>query len=139
MEAASKSQASALGIVLFAHGSRDPHWRMPIERIASLIQELDPKVQVRCAYLEMATPDLPSAVEELVQRGLRSLRVLPIFLGMGKHLRQDLPELVETLRGRYPQIVLEVAAAVGENEEVLRAIARSALKLTEPSGAQGAH
>ena len=127
-------KASSHGIVLFAHGSRDPLWRAPIEHIATLIRELDPKTQVRCAYLEMATPDLPSAVDEMAQLGLRSLLVLPIFLGMGKHLRQDLPALIETLRRKHPQIVLQVAASVGENQEVLRAIARSAVQAPAPSG-----
>ena len=132
-------KVSPHGIVLFAHGSRDPHWRAPIEYIAALIQELDPEVQVRCAYLEMTTPDLPSAVDEMAQQGLRSLLVLPIFLGMGKHLRQDLPELMQTLRRKHPQIVLQLAASVGENQEVLRAIAQSALTAPASTGRLGAH
>ena len=132
-------KASSHGIVLFAHGSRDPHWHTPIERIATLIRELDPKAQVRCAYLELATPDLSSAVDEMAQQGLRSLLVLPIFLGMGKHLRQDLPELMQTLRRKHPQIVLQLAASVGENQEVLRAIAQSALTAPASIGSLGAH
>ena len=132
-------KVSPHGIVLFAHGSRDPHWRAPIEHIARLIQELDPEVQVRCAYLEMTTPDLPSAVDEMAQQGLRSLLVLPIFLGMGKHLRQDLPELMQTLRRKHPQIDLRLAASVGENQEVLRAIAQSALTAPASIGSLGAH
>ena len=137
--ASAHPQETSHGIVLFAHGSRDPQWRAPIERIATLIQELSPKAQVRCAYLEMATPDLPSAVDELAQLGLRSLLVLPIFLGMGKHLRQDLPELMQTLRRKHPQIVLQLAASVGENQEVLRAIAQSALTAPASTGRLGAH
>ena len=137
--ASAHPQETSHGIVLFAHGSRDLQWRAPIERIATLIQELSPKAQVRCAYLEMATPDLPSAVDELAQLGLRSLLVLPIFLGMGKHLRQDLPELMQTLRRKHPQIVLQLAASVGENQEVLRAIAQSALTAPASTGRLGAH
>lgn len=119
------------GIVVLAHGSRDAQWRAPIERIAALVQELDPRAQVRCAYLELASPDLGSAVDEMAQLGLRSLLVLPVFLGLGKHLRQDLPVLIEALRRKHPQIDLVVAASAGENDEVLRAIARSAVRRFE--------
>ena len=67
-----------------------------------------------------------------------SLHVLPIFLGMGKHLRQDLPELMETLRRKHPQVNLQLAPSVGENHEVLRAIAQSAVTAPASAGSLGA-
>ncbi len=57
------------GIVLFAHGSRDPLWRAPIEAVEAHIRAHQPAVAVRCAYLELSTPDLPQAVEDLVGQG----------------------------------------------------------------------
>ena len=53
-------------IVLFAHGSRDPLWRAPIEAVATRIAQQAPDCPVRCAYLELTTPDLPQAVADLV-------------------------------------------------------------------------
>jgi hypothetical protein len=53
------------GTILFAHGSRDPLWRKPIEAVASHIGLIAPAVQVRCAYLELMAPDLPASTAEL--------------------------------------------------------------------------
>ena len=39
----------AIGIILFAHGSRDPLWRMPIEGVAADIRARQPDMAVRCA------------------------------------------------------------------------------------------
>lgn len=121
-------QERALGIVLLAHGSRDVRWRAPVEAVARRVADLDPAVQVRCAYLELSQPDLQTAMTELVAGGAGSVRVVPLFLGMGKHLREDLPRLLEDLRALHPQVPLELARAVGEEPEMLDLLARLALK-----------
>ena len=114
-------------VVLFAHGSRDPLWRAPIDAVAAEIQRQAPHVAVRCAFLELMTPDLQEAVDALVAEGHRAIRVLPMFLGMGRHAREDLPALAAALRQRHPEIVLEVQSAIGEQAEMTRCMARIAL------------
>jgi sirohydrochlorin cobaltochelatase len=121
-------QEHARGIVLLAHGSRDARWREPVEAVARRVAERAPAALVRCAYLELSQPDLRSAMAELVAGGVGSVRVVPLFLGMGKHLREDLPGLLDELRALHPQVPVELARAVGEEPEVLDLLARIALK-----------
>ncbi|SFM67332.1 sirohydrochlorin chelatase [Variovorax sp. OV329] len=116
------------GIVLFAHGSRDARWREPVEAVAARVLALEPGLRVRCAYLEAATPDLATAVGELATAGVSKIDVLPIFLGVGKHLREDLPRLVADLQQVHPALRLNLRAAVGESPEVIDVLARLALK-----------
>ena len=103
------------GIVLFAHGSRDPLWRAPIEAVEAHIRAHHPGVAVRCAYLELTTPDLPQAVKDLVDQGATAVTIVPMFLGTGKHAREDLPMLVAELRARHPRVQVHVQAAIGED------------------------
>ena len=103
------------GIVLFAHGSRDPLWRAPIEAVEAHIRAHHPGVAVRCAYLELTTPDLPQAVKDLVDQGATAVTIVPMFLGTGKHAREDLPVLVAELRARHPHVQVHVQAAIGED------------------------
>jgi sirohydrochlorin cobaltochelatase len=119
--------AVADGIVLFAHGSRDERWRKPVEAVAHRISAHDPSARVVCAYLEMVSPDLRTAAEALIAEGARSIRVVPLFLGMGKHLREDLPGLLEGLQAEHPDVVFSLAQAVGEEPELIDLIARIAL------------
>jgi len=44
------------GIILLAHGSRDPLWRAPIEAVAERIRTSAPGTPVLCAYLELCAP-----------------------------------------------------------------------------------
>lgn len=102
------------GIVLFAHGSRDPQWRVPIEAVATQIQSRQPGSLVCCAYLELCTPSLAEAAAHLIALGARQLRIFPLFLGVGKHAREDLPLLIESIRNAHPDIAIELLPAAGE-------------------------
>jgi sirohydrochlorin cobaltochelatase len=115
------------GIVLFAHGSRDPLWREPMDAVARRISDLAPRVRVACAFLELTTPDLASAVEDLVEQGVRRVTVVPMFLGVGRHAREDLPVLMAQLRERHPDVEYRLQPAVGEDSRLTDLLARMAL------------
>ena len=115
-------------VVLFAHGSRDPQWRVPIDAVAQEMTRQSPQVAVHCAFLELTSPDLPSVVRMLVAQGHRSLRVVPMFLGVGRHAREDLPLLLEQLRAQYPALQLQATPPVGEMPELTHCLARLALQ-----------
>ena len=116
------------GTVLFAHGSRDPGWRAPIEAVARRMREMEPGALVACAYLELTEPDLATCVAALLAEGAQAITVWPMFLGSGRHAREDLPRLVGELRSRYPKIKFLLQPAIAEHREVLDAMARAALE-----------
>lgn len=115
------------GIILFAHGSRDPLWKLPIEAVARRIRELDNNTLVACAYLELTTPDLAHCAVELMSAGIQHVRILPLFLGVGRHAREDLPILVRELQAQHPQVYFELQAAVGEHPLLIDTMAQIAL------------
>lgn len=110
-------------VVLFAHGSRDPLWHKPMEAVAAHMAAGDPGLSVRCAYLELSQPDLPTACMELVAARTTRIVVVPMFLGVGRHAREDLPLLVEQLRAQHPQVVFELKPAVGEDVRLVQLLA----------------
>jgi sirohydrochlorin cobaltochelatase len=115
------------GIVLFGHGSRDPAWRAPMDAVARRVAERAPDAVVTCAFLELQGPDLPTAIDQLVAGGVGALRVLPMFLGVGRHAREDLPVLLAQIRDKHPGLQLDVLPAVGEQPALLDLMAELAL------------
>jgi sirohydrochlorin cobaltochelatase len=114
-------------LILFAHGSRDPQWRAPIEAVAARVRALAPQVAVACAYLELTEPDLPTVAAQLIASSASEIWIKPMFLGVGKHAREDLPQLVDGLRQTYPGVRFHLEASVGEETQVLDSLAAVAL------------
>ncbi len=117
-------------IILFAHGSRDPLWHKPIEAVARAIEQREPGATVRCAYLELSTPGLPEAGAELVAQGVKHVRVFPLFLGVGKHAREDLPLLMDELRAAHPSVQFDLLPTAGEAPQLTALMADLALGRT---------
>ena len=115
------------GIILFAHGSRDPLWRRPVEAVAADIRARQPNTSVRCAYLELCTPSLPDAAAELIAAGAQRVRVFPLFFGVGKHAREDLPLLIDQIKAAHPCVVIELLPAAGEYPQLTALMADIAL------------
>ena len=114
-------------IILFAHGSRDPLWHKPIQAVAARIAKRAPDTPERCAYLELTEPDLPHVANDLIAEGANSLCIVPLFLGVGRHAREDLPALIQALQAQHPNVIITCQPAVGEQERLLDLLADIAL------------
>lgn len=115
------------GIILFAHGSRDPQWRLPIEAVAAQISKRQRGTLVRCAYLELCLPSLPNAAIDLIAAGALKIKVFPLFLGVGKHAREDLPLLVSEIQTAHPDLIVELLPTAGESDKLISLMAEIAL------------
>ena|SRR5207244_1345946 len=111
------------GIVLFAHGARDPGWSRPFEAIRDRVRASRPEYPIELAYLELMAPTLEEAIASLVEQGASAITVFPLFMAQGGHLKQDLPRILDAIRQSRPHIPMALESAVGEVPEILDAIA----------------
>jgi sirohydrochlorin cobaltochelatase len=111
------------GIVLLAHGSRDPQWTVSFEQVRAAVERRLPECATALAYLEQSVPDFATAVDQLVARGATLIEVVPLFLGAGGHVRNDVPQLIERAATRYAQVRFLLKPFVGDARTVLDAIA----------------
>lgn len=111
--------AGTQAVILLAHGSRDPLWSAPLRAVVEQIRLERPHVHAELAFLELCEPDLPTATRRLVAQGVHTLTLLPAFLGMGSHARQDIPELVARLRTEHPHLYLRLLPPAGEHPELI--------------------
>ncbi len=114
------------GLLLFAHGARDPRWAEPFQEVQRRVEALCPGVAVSLAFLEFMSPTLPAACEQLVAAGCDRITVVPLFLGTGGHVRKDLPLLLDAVRASHPNVAVELQRSIGEIDSVMQAMAVSA-------------
>jgi sirohydrochlorin cobaltochelatase len=130
---------SIRGLILLAHGARDPSWATPFEAVAARVRTKAPEAVVRLAFLELMTPRLEEAGCELADLGCTRVDVVPVFLGMGGHVRRDVPAQLAKLREAHAATVWTLHDALGETPHVIAALADAAIDLAGLGFAPGHH
>lgn len=115
------------GIILFGHGSRTAEYIKPFERIRDAMAMQQPGAVVELGFLELTRPSLEESIECLARRGVTEISVVPIFIGPGRHVLKDLPQLAANAMDRLPGLEISLASPVGEVQEVIDAMAKFAL------------
>lgn len=120
--------ASKHGMILFGHGARDARWKEPFTRLAGkLAASRGNAAPVDLAFLELMTPGLPEAIDTQAAQGCTAITVVPVFFGQGGHIRRDLPALIAQCQAAHPDLRIDCATAVGEDDGVLDAIVQYCL------------
>jgi sirohydrochlorin cobaltochelatase len=114
-------QKNVEGLILFAHGSRNPAWRKPFDKLLRDVNKRG-ECEAVLAFGEFMSPNLVDAAKVLAEKGVTKAVIVPLFLGGGLHVRGDLPKLAAAARAASG-IKLRVAKVIGEDANVLRAIA----------------
>ncbi|HTY99709.1 MAG TPA: CbiX/SirB N-terminal domain-containing protein [Rhodocyclaceae bacterium] len=117
------------GIILFGHGSRSPEYVRPFERLRAAMIAREPTTPVELGFLELTRPTLDEAIDCLTARGVQRIVVVPVFIGAGRHVLKDLPQLAANAMDRHPGLAIDLSPPVGEAAEVVDAMASYALRV----------
>jgi sirohydrochlorin cobaltochelatase len=112
---------SSTAVILFAHGAREPEWARPLEAVRDRLRADGTRAEL--AFLEVMSPTLGEAAARLAGEGFAAVVVVPLFLAQGKHLKRELPEMVEKIRKRHAKTEFRVTPAIGDDPQVVAAIA----------------
>ena len=92
------------GVLVLGHGSRYAQGLEVITETAARYQAAHPALVVRPAFVEIASPRLEEALEQMVAEGLAKIIVVPLFLSFGHHIAKDLPaRMAAFLRTTHPR------------------------------------
>lgn len=114
-----------IGLVLCAHGSRDPDLPRHFESLARGLQVAGP---VAYGFLELAAPLLEDAVADVVARGASEVALLPVLVAPGRHLAGDLPERAAAVGARIG-VTVRVLPYLGGEPEFREALGRVVARL----------
>jgi len=110
-------------LLLMAHGTPDEAVNAPLERIAGRLGVVSDYCRVTVSYLDCNEPTIPAAIDSLVESGISRIVALPYFLHKGRHVREDLPQLLAEARQRYPTLEFLEAEELGYDLRLAELIA----------------
>lgn len=115
-------------LLLIAHGSRRQASNDEVKVIAErLKQHCDEKFQiVNSAFLELAEPSIPAGIQQCVTEGATSIIVLPYFLNSGRHVTEDIPEIVDAAAKNHKVINISIASHLGASDLMLDVLVSTA-------------
>ena len=98
-------------VVVVGHGSRREKSNQQVKQLAAMLEDRV-EVPVDAAYLELAEPSIPDAIEGLAPT-CAHLSVVPLSLFGASHVKNDVPLAVQTARARYDDLTLHCGAHLG--------------------------
>jgi cobalt/nickel transport system ATP-binding protein len=106
-------------LLLIGHGSRsaagvDEYWQF-----ADVLRSAANGLDVGCGFIELAEPDLDTAIDALVSRDATSVGAVPLVLLGAGHMKNDGPAALERGRRRHPHVHFAYGRALGIHPLVL--------------------
>ncbi|MDQ4067964.1 MAG: sirohydrochlorin chelatase [Actinomycetota bacterium] len=120
-------------LLLVGHGSRSPAGVAEYWELARVVTDAAPELDVGCGFIELAAPDLDTAVDRLVERGAASVVAVPLVLLGAGHMKDDGPAALHRGRHRHPSVPFAYARHLGLHPLVL-AVAEDRIRAAVAAG-----
>src|SRR4051812_7897858 len=117
-------------LLLVGHGSRSAAGVAEYWRFADVLEQEAPHLDVGCGFIELAEPDLDTAVDKLVAGGATSVAPLPLVLLGAGHMKNDGPAALARARVRHPDVHFAYGRDLGIHPSVLEVAAERIQQVT---------
>jgi precorrin-8X/cobalt-precorrin-8 methylmutase len=138
-----KSALDNVGLILIGHGSKLPHNRENLEKLAEILRQNSAFKTVEIAFMIRDTPTIPQAIDTLVKKNVSKIVLIPAFLAPGVHTKQDIPEMID-VKAKESQvsktgIKLFYGQPIGADECIAVILEEKALEALGKKDAQHRH
>jgi precorrin-8X/cobalt-precorrin-8 methylmutase len=121
-----------VGLIVIGHGSKLPHNRENLEKLADMLRKRAAFKTVNIAFMVRNKPTIAEAIESIAKKGVTKIVLIPAFLAPGVHTTQEIPEMIE-LKEKEPSLAkrgikLVYGEPLGSDERIAEIIEEKALK-----------
>ncbi|ELS03121.1 hypothetical protein Xen7305DRAFT_00028410 [Xenococcus sp. PCC 7305] len=128
----------SIAYLLVFHGSRYAASAIAASHCAKLLTARLANPLVTTASLEFAACPLHQSIIDFAQvaiaDGYRTIRILPLFLSQGVHVRKDIPTEIDQARQKLGTTIdLELAPYLGGHPEMASLLAQQSVSISSPT------
>jgi sirohydrochlorin ferrochelatase len=110
-----------LGIIVIDHGSRRSESNSQLLDFVQLLKRQGQYKIVEPAHMEIAQPDMATAMDNCVRQGALYIVIHPWFLGPGRHWREHIPRLAADAASSHSQVAYVVTEPLGLHPGLVQA------------------
>lgn len=113
-----------IGAILVAHGSKRAESNEEFKQLCEKIRldniyEFD---AICHAFLEFTHPGIEMALQKMHEENISRVFIYPYFLNSGKHVSVDLPNIIDTVKHKYPNMEIKLLTHFGASKSVVSII-----------------
>ncbi|MGX6445041.1 sirohydrochlorin chelatase [Neobacillus sp. K501] len=109
-------------ILYIGHGTRSKKGSLEAKGfIEKVMSRIDVPIQEIC-FLELTEPLIHDGFKRCVEKGAKEIHVVPLFLLSAGHIKEDIPETLESLKLIYPDVEVKISDPFGVQGEILDAV-----------------
>ena len=112
------------GVLVFTHGSRVKEGNDIMVRLVDKLRARLGYDLVEPCFMELGKPDMPTAIEKLVNQGCTHIFGYAFFLVPGRHLQEDIPAIFTDALKNHPGITYEITEPMMDDPAVLDLVER---------------
>ena len=115
-------------LLLIAHGSRRKQSNEEVVKLSDRLRQTCSEQYpiIHAGFLELAETLIPDGIKKCVDDGATSIIVLPYFLNSGRHVIEDIPNIVKDTRPHYPNVDIKIAPHLGDSPLMMELLITSA-------------
>lgn len=106
------------GILILAHGSKRHETEKTLNSLVEKVKRITGEELVCPAYLQFSEQNLEAGIRQLVNKGADSIKVIPLFLFDGVHVRQDIPEELNAIMAGLPGVSIRMSKHLGDDDRI---------------------
>jgi len=113
-------------LVMIAHGSRREDANAEFIALVKNVKATAATKYdfVEHCFLEISSPSLPEAVDQVIRNGATEMYIFPYFLNSGNHVLRDIPAMVDQLMKEHPHHTFTILPYFGTFEGIAELISR---------------
>ncbi len=105
-------------LVIAGHGTRDLIGVRTAHVLLDRIREMLPGVTVEAGFVELTPPTIEKALKSVLE-GSDGAVVVPLMIGTGGHVREDIPESIAVARAVHPDATVVYTRHLGSPQPML--------------------
>jgi len=110
--------AKETAALIVGHGTREPEGTYGFLELVSSVQK-QIRSYVQPAFLEITSPSVLEGAEHCLATSAERLLVIPLFLFGGQDIKKKLPQTLDAVRMRDPQLAITLSPHIGPDLRIL--------------------
>lgn len=106
-------------VLIISHGSRSPKTKLEVEALIDRLSSERSDMIFEMGFLELEEPSIPQGVDRCVEHGAKEVVVILNFLNSGRHVDQDIPEIIADCRKKHLGVRIELSTPVGQHPRMV--------------------